>query len=926
MSISTRKTPLNDCGCCEGQTTSTPQRIENRSGLPTISYRVGDYHHFKDSMLASLSSSKLPILQGLSTRDDKDYSIALIDAWAVVSDVLSFYQEYFANEGLLRTAKERLSVLEHARLIGYQLNSGVAASSYIAFTMDEAPLGVNNPLLATTIKAGVQIQSTPGPDETAQLYETEHDIQARVDWNAIRPRMSQPQVINAFMQSVVVNGITSFVKAGDELLLIDDSDFKSIRKITDLIVDDKTQTTQLIMSGDDVSPEDFSISPDSIGSYSTLDDKTILDDSVIDIFISHSWDMDDIVAIAKTRHWDLDEIAQRINTHEDVVESVSYGQGVYGFHKRASLFGYNAQKRVRYNTDGTPKDIASWAEWISVEIDEELFLDNAYTEVIPDSYIILNSNRFFVGNTEEEIINSPEFIDQEINLEDIRPLFGVFIYLKSKSVYKVDDVKPLSTTKYGVSGKTTKVYLEEGKTWNDDFDRYMPIIRKSEVLAQSEDLALAQVPIKETISGDRITLERADMYFRSEQYVSISGERSDQPGVISSEVLQVDAVRLEHGFTELIFKSALIFEYKRNTVTINANVALVSHGESVSEIFGSGDASVSSQNFSLKQIPLTYISADTASGTLSTLEVRVNDVLWHEVETFFGKQAEEKIYTTKLNDDGVTIIYFGDGIEGARLPSGNNNIIANYRKGLGLAGLVAYKQLNLLLTQPLGVKEAINPLASSGADDAESLDDARVNAPLGLLTMDRAVSLQDYEDYSRSFAGVRKARAVAVSAHGVPRIYISLAGPDGALIQPSSNTYKNLLNSLKNSGDPYAQFSLLSYRPAYFKISAELYIHSDYIADLVLDTARLALREAFSFDARDLNQPVHLSEIISILQKVEGVTAVDVNYLYRSIGGAPVDPPPRSLMPNISSSNDMIEGAELLMLDPAPLDKLMVKL
>ena len=129
---------------------------------------------------------------------------------------------------------------------------------------------------------------------------------------------------------------------------------------------------------------------------------------------------------------------------------------------------------------------------------------------------------------------------------------------------------------------------------------------------------------------------------------------------------------------------------------------------------------------------------------------------------------------------------------------------------------------------------------------------------------------------------------------------------------------------MKNSGDPYTQFSLLSYRPAYFKLDAELYIHADHIADSVIEAARLALREKFSFDARAFNQAVHLSAVISTLQKVEGVIAVDVNHLYRSDAG-PVDPPPRVLMPRISTPGDQIAGAELLTLDPAPLDRVRVK-
>ena len=59
-------------------------------------------------------------LRSLTTREESDPSIALLDGWATVADVLGFYQERIANnEGYLRTATERRSVLELARLVGY---------------------------------------------------------------------------------------------------------------------------------------------------------------------------------------------------------------------------------------------------------------------------------------------------------------------------------------------------------------------------------------------------------------------------------------------------------------------------------------------------------------------------------------------------------------------------------------------------------------------------------------------------------------------------------------------------------------------------------------------------------------------------------------------------------------------------------------
>src|SRR5678816_3746877 len=84
------------------------------------------------------SSDTYTPLRALTTRDPSDFSIALLDGWATVADVLTFYEERIANEGFLRTATERRSILELARLIGYELNPGVAASVHLAYTVDTA--------------------------------------------------------------------------------------------------------------------------------------------------------------------------------------------------------------------------------------------------------------------------------------------------------------------------------------------------------------------------------------------------------------------------------------------------------------------------------------------------------------------------------------------------------------------------------------------------------------------------------------------------------------------------------------------------------------------------------------------------------------------------------------------------------------------
>ncbi len=107
------------CGCCPGTSVQTPQGESNLPGLSAIPYRTGVWASFRESMLARLSSSMYPALAQFKTRDSDDFSIAFLDASAVVLDILTFYQERLANESYLRTAQQLSSLTWLSRLIGY---------------------------------------------------------------------------------------------------------------------------------------------------------------------------------------------------------------------------------------------------------------------------------------------------------------------------------------------------------------------------------------------------------------------------------------------------------------------------------------------------------------------------------------------------------------------------------------------------------------------------------------------------------------------------------------------------------------------------------------------------------------------------------------------------------------------------------------
>jgi predicted phage baseplate assembly protein len=133
----------------------------------------------------------------------------------------------------------------------------------------------------------------------------------------------------------------------------------------------------------------------------------------------------------------------------------------------------------------------------------------------------------------------------------------------------------------------------------------------------------------------------------------------------------------------------------------------------------------------------------------------------------------------RIADDGTATVIFGDGKQGARLPTGQENVTATYRVGIGQVGEVGAGALTLLKTRPLGVRGVTNPAAAGGAEDPETLDSARTNAPQTVLTLDRIVSLQDFTDFANAFAGVGKAQAVAIREGERLLIHLTIADASG---------------------------------------------------------------------------------------------------------------------------------------------------
>ncbi|WP_347351817.1 putative baseplate assembly protein [Intrasporangium sp.] len=913
------------CGCCQVPTAAAA--VYNPPGLAEISYRIGTHPQILRRLLTRLSFEAVedgihPVhqpLATLTTRSVDDPAIALLDAWAVVGDVLTFYQERIANEAYLRTATERRSILELARLIGYELRPGVAASAYLAVAMDTA----TGAPASVLVPAGTRVQSVPGQDELPQTFETSSALTARVEWNTLRPRSMRPQ-------QLAVNGPDLYLLgAGDATLEV------AATFPLDL-------ATSLPAAGE--------VTASKVDAIFAAGTATELAPGMVILLAGRRADGGDTATVAKTVRR-VQAQAELDRTRIELDETVP-PPSFHGFHFASSIAGLAGATLDAATVDDLVVH-RTWSEsglsaWLSVQGwnagNAVAYIYGAYSAPPPrqaapsdpGAFAMRATLGFFGHNAPAfgsltETARSP-FVDWDPGMPVWQDTFGpaaayytdadcflerpvpgltgggwaVFeLPAKQFTVFRLLGTSERSLVGYGLSAKTTGLTLGTAGTGtalnDDDTDKPDSFdVRRTTAHVHSDRIVLAQLPIEDPLGAGTpeqlsLTLDRMVLGLREGQVVAVTGEREDLPGVTVSEVVELTAIQHAGGFTTLFFaEPGLTHRYVRSTVTLSANVVPATHGETVHQVLGSGNGAAANQTFRLRKPPLTYVPAATASGTRSSLEVRVDGVRWEQAARLYGSGASDEQYLVAHADDGTVSVVFGDGVQGARLPTGVENVEATYRSGIGTAGMVPAGSLTLLMTKPLGVASVTNPLPAAGAADPESRDDARANAPLTVLTLDRVVSLPDAENFARAFSGIGKAAGTVLVRGGRPWVHLTVAAaaavadPGGLgsavadhRVAATAPLRANLVDALAAASEPSMPIRVDTYQPVFFDVAAKVLLDPRHRWSEVTDAVTTALVDTFSFAARGFGQPVTTTEVVTTIQATPGVVFVDLDALHR---------------------------------------------
>lgn len=369
------------------------------------------------------------------------------------------------------------------------------------------------------------------------------------------------------------------------------------------------------------------------------------------------------------------------------------------------------------------------------------------------------------------------------------------------------------------------------------------------------------------------------------------------------------------GGTALELAAPLEHAYDPATVAVLGNLAPATHGGTTAEVLGSGDAARPGQGFLLSAAPLTWVAPPVPGMSGETLRVRVDGVAWQPVENLYGQPADAPVYTVRVDPSGAAALRFGDGVQGARLPSGRENVAARYRVGVGPAGNVRAGAVTQLGTAPVGVEGVSNPVAATGGLPGETAAQARDRAALRARTLRRVVSLSDYGDFALGFPGVAKAAASRVAAAVGPVVAVTVWPPGGPTDEGDA-VVRLLAGAIRGARGDDTPFRVMAAARVAFRLACQVVVDPRRDPAEVVAAVAAALSAALSAEQRRLAEPLAASVALSAAQAVPGVTGAWLAAFHLCAATPSVQAVLPSLPARWDARADLLLPAELLVPHP----------
>jgi hypothetical protein len=632
-----------------------PQVVTNPPGLTTISDRVDDFSGFRRALLEP-RPGEVALLDWRPVPGD--LGLQLLEWWAYLADILTFYTERIANESYLRTAEMPADVSALVALLGYQPRPAIAATGQVAAIRSTA-----RPTEPVAIPAGMPVASTATPGVPTQTFETaaasfagpsDVPIELPPSTALLQPASSPGDT--SLVGSVLLRGNVASLKPGDELLAV--------------------PRTWSLAAGDDYWAKLSVVSTASEADPTGTDNTRVTLDApqrgeVADWMTSASVDDYRLVRLSQTAAlWtQTDDPAITIGAESTLTVWLS-----------AAVRGITPGELVFLDADapGTAVGLVATVREIFTPVPYPVTSGSPPMPEIPVAHTALTLQipyaRWVVDNLSNAVVR--------FGLTDAGTLIGT-----AATTLTALPAAVAAPNGFTVPAGGAPAFVEDASGTG---------IAVTAITGRGGQLILTATPATPAVFS-----------------------------VVAPLRLLVDVVDVSRGTTV------------------------------VAETLGTGDASLAGQAFVLKQSPLTYLAS--GAGYVSTLQIAINAILWTEVSSFYDQPADAAVFVVSQLADGTSQVRFGDGLNGARLPTGGQ-IVASYRYGAGAGSPPPGRLTTILQPQP-NLASIRNPVAVWGGADAEPRDGIRKNAPASVLTFGRAISADDYESVAAQAPGVARARA-----------------------------------------------------------------------------------------------------------------------------------------------------------------------
>ncbi len=849
-----REPCTNDCL----EPSNFPKSIFNRPGLDKINYRIGQYTDFNEALKRTLNLT--PGLSSFTYRGPDDPGIALMEGTALLGDILTFYQNLYANEAYLRTATWRESIAELVRMLGYRLTPGTGGKGTFAFEVK----GSKPIIVPKDFAVKVQLDKMDDPSD----FQTIQSITAY-------PHLSKFTLFRQQDQP-------DFDANTDEFYL--DGTIAGLENVT-LEVGDKLIIAEPELSND--------------GLPRVKKAETVFIDEVKEVHGVKTYKL----AAPLTKPIDRASfVAYKVketynhfghNAPPQAVADPAVADPAVDPDPTKLYSQYSTEKMYKRPTNSSTYGLVS--PWLT---DKDYPLDAVVDDLTDGTTLIIECEpelRLVVNSVGDFI----DFVDDFVITEDYSyPLPRDYYVREVKKFRKMN-------LRWGkMSGSSTIITLDKDlhRNWRNSLD-----IRNVQIhVIEGPVLTVRKTPR----TGTETTGKQLVYYGTQAEADALTNRRLFlQKGETEANEVSADAVtaqtgsfgRLANAWDVRLLQDVTYADFPHQTndddeypITVYGNLADTTQGKEEKEaVLGNGDSRQTFQTFILPKIPLTYLN-DSSSTPPQVPEVRVyvNDIQWTHVSSLFGHKADEQIYIIREDEDGKSWVQFGDGKTGAKLPSGVKNIKAIYRTGNNANGLIK-EDAKAQATDKLDKLDKVYfPGKASMGAEAETGKTARETAPGKVQSLDRLVALKDYETEALSLSGVVKASAAWGLHDNVPLVKIYVLMDIGKYAKLED--IRTLLDAAnRDRGLNRFPLKVFAGRFQYVRINIEVETDPKYKQDDIKKAIKTALgvvgEEAndidgsnglFGINQRLFGRSEYANNVLGVVQNIKGVVKVGLKYFH----------------------------------------------